>query len=80
MAKNEVIQVTIKYYADEILVTLPIDFNVFIKNICNMLSIPEEKKENFQFSYQNESDLKIYFIKSADDYNLLLKSCQEKKN
>ena len=79
MAKNEAIQVTIKYYADEILVTLPIDFNVFIKNICNMLSIPEEKKENFQFSYQNESDLKIYFIKSADDYNLLLKSCQEKK-
>lgn len=49
MAKNEAIQVTIKYYADEILVTLPIDFNVFIKNICNMLSIPEEKKKISNF-------------------------------
>ena len=79
MAKQESINVTIKYYEDEKFVTLPLDFNIFIKNICNMLSIPEEKKENFQFSYQNESDLKIYFIKNAEDYNLLLKTCKEQK-
>ena len=79
MAKQESINVTIKYYEDEKFVTLPLDFNIFIKNICNMLSIPEEKKENFQFSYQNESDLKIYFVKNAEDYNLLLKTCKDKK-
>ena len=79
MAKQESINVTIKFYEDEKFVTLPLDFNIFIKNICNMLTIPEEKKENFQFSYQNESDLKIYFIKNAEDYNLLLKTCKEQK-
>jgi hypothetical protein len=79
MAKQESINLTIKYYEDEKFVTLPLDFNIFIMNICNMLSIPQEKKENFQFSYQNESDLKIYFIKNEEDYNLLLKICKEQK-
>ena len=79
MDKQKPINLTIKYYDNEKFVTLPLDFNIFIKNICNMLSIPEEKKENFQFSYQNESDLKIYFIKNAEDYNLLLKTCKEQK-
>jgi len=43
-----------------------------------MLQTEKELIGTFQFSYQNNSDLKIYLIKNSDDYLLFLKTCAEK--
>ena len=79
MSKSEDIPVTIEYYGEEKLVCLPTDYNTFIQSISSMLQISKEKIGDFQFSYQNNSDLKIYFVKNAEDYDQLLKACKEKK-
>ena len=79
MSKPEVINATIEYYGERKLVTIPLDYNIFIESISVMLQIEKEKIGNFQFSYQNNSDLKIYFIKNAEDYALFLNTCKEKK-
>ena len=77
MSQSEPIRVTIKMYSDEKFVELPLDYNIFIKSILSMLGIEENLLETFQLSYQNSSDLKVYFIKNEDDYNLFLKTCSE---
>lgn len=79
MSKQKPICVTINYFEDEKYVELPLNYDKFIINICTMLGIQEELIEKFQFSYQNDSDLKIYIIKKPEDYSLFLKSCAEKK-
>ena len=78
MSEPEPIKVTIKFYEEEKFVELPLDYDVFIQNICNMLQTEKELIGTFQFSYQNNSDLKIYLIKNSDDYLLFLKTCAEK--
>ena len=77
MSQPEPIRVTIKLYGDEKFVELPLEYNIFIKSILTMLGIEQNLLETFQFSYQNSSDLKVYFIKNEDDYNLFLKACSE---
>lgn len=79
MSKQKPICVTINYFEDEKYVELPLNYDKFIINICTMLGIQEELIEKFQFSYQNDSDLKIYIIKKPEDYSLFLNSCAEKK-
>ena len=78
MSQSESVQVTINMYGDEKYVELPLDYDTFVKNILAMLGIEQNLLETFQFSYQNSSDLKVYFIKNEDDYNLFLKTCKEK--
>ena len=77
MSQPEPIRVTIKLYGDEKFVELPLEYNIFIKSILTMLGIEQNLLETFQFSYQNSSDLKVYFIKNEDDNNLFLKACSE---
>ena len=77
MSQSEPIRVTIKSYSDEKFVELPLDYNIFINSISTMLGIKQNLYESFQLSYQNSSDLKVYFIKNEDDYNLFLKTCSE---
>ena len=79
MSNPEEIKTTIEFYGENKFVILPLDYNDFIQRISSMLQIEKEKIENFQFSYQNDSDLKIYFIKNAEDYALFLNTCKEKK-
>ena len=79
MSNPQPICITIKYYGDKKFVELPLDYKVFLNCISSMLGIQKELLGNFQFSYQNNSDLKIYFIKDADDYALFLKICSEQK-
>ena len=79
MSQPEPIRVTIKMYDDEKYVELPFNYDIFIKSILSMLGIEENLLETFTFSYQNNSDLKVYFIKNEDDYILFLKTCAENK-
>jgi hypothetical protein len=79
MSNPEEIKTTIEFYGENKFVILPLDYNDFIQRISSMLQIEKEKIANFQFSYQNDSDLKIYFIKNAEDYALFLNTCKEKK-
>ena len=79
MSNPEEIKTTIEFYGENKFVILPLDYNDFIQRISSMLQIEKEIIGNFQFSYQNDSDLKIYFIKNAEDYALFLNTCKEKK-
>jgi len=78
MINQKPIKVTIKSYDQEVYVELPLNYDVFIQSISNMIQIDKKLIGTFQFSYQNFEDLKIYIIKNSDDYLLFLKTCSEK--
>ena len=74
------IAVTIQYYDDkEKFITLPLEYNSFIEEICLILKVKHELIENFQLSYYNNFESKIYYIKNSDDYALFVKTCKAKK-
>ena len=69
MSKPQAIQVTIKYYDQEILVVLPLDYNVFINNIMTMLQIEKNQINKFKISYTNFLDNKNYLIEDYPSYS-----------
>lgn len=79
MLKLQSIYVIIKFNENEKYIELPLDYNVFLNNICIIFLIPKELINNIQLSYKNDCDSKIYFIKNAVNYALFLKACKEQK-
>ena len=78
MSYQEPIKASIIFYDQEVYVELPLNYDVFIQNLSNMLQIDKKLIGALQFSYQNFADLKVYLIKNSDDYLLFLKTCAEK--
>ena len=74
----EQLNILLKYYDQEIRVTLPTGYNEFINSLCLMLVINNEKIKDFQISYCNNLDKKTYLINNDNDYSLLLNTIKQK--
>ena len=74
----EQLNILLKYYDQEIRVTLPTSYNEFINSLCLMLVIDNEKIKDFKISYCNNSNKKIYLINNDNDYRLFLNTIRQK--
>ena len=77
MSDKKDISVTIKFYAQEIFVTLPLDYDKFLNSLIGMLQIEQSQINNFKIFYLNFSDQKNYIIHDHDSYAEFLDSCSK---
>ena len=59
MSDKKDISVTIKFYAQEIFVTLPLDYDKFLNSLIGMLQIEQSLINNFKIFYLNFSEFNI---------------------
>ena len=75
--KMENISTKINFYGEQIDIQLNSDFNSFVNNICNILSIPSDKYKSLAISYNDEDDDNI-ILSTEEDYILYLQQLKDK--
>ena len=76
MESEEKYNIKLNFYGDQAEVVINSDFNSFIKNICNVLKIPQERAKSIILSYNDEDGDNI-LLSNEEDYSIFIEQVKQ---